>query len=277
MPYLKLLRPEQWIKNLLVFIPLFFTRGIFVESKFLSAVFVFIIFCIITGVVYIFNDLIDKKNDKKHSEKKNRPIASGSISSIGAIILMLALLVLGLGLAAYQLPQIVWLILFYILLNIIYSVYLKHIPILDILLVSSFYLLRIEVGGFATDTIISRWLILCVIFASLLLVTGKRNAEFKHEYTRPVLSQYNEPFLNQLLTLFAGLTIVSYGLYSVLGANSDLAIYSVFLVILGIIRYLFLVRDSLEIEYPEKLVVKDRIILISLIAWLIYMFIIFYK
>lgn len=277
MPLLRLLRPQQWIKNLLIFVPLFFAGGIFINAKIWSAVFAFLAFSLLASSVYVFNDIVDKDNDAKHPVKKNRPIANNQVSVAVAGILIVFLLFSGFSLILFTVPQIFWLALIYLILNILYSFYLKHVPIVDIILIAGFYLLRVEIGGLATATPLSRWLILCVIFSSLLLVIGKRSAEFKHENKRAVLFYYNENLLNQLLSISACLTIVSYGLYSVLGISSQFAVYSVFLVLLGIGRYLLLVFSSPEVEYPEKIVFKDKIIFLSFIGWIIFMFLIFYQ
>jgi decaprenyl-phosphate phosphoribosyltransferase len=154
--------------------------------------------------------------------------------------------------------------------------YLKHIAVLDILLVSSFYFIRIMVGGIAAQVPISHWLLLCIIFVSLFLIVGKRLAEFRQNEKRIVLLQYTPEFLNAMLIISATLIIISYSLYSVLVWNSDIAIFSIFLVLLGIIRYLLLIFTTDRAEYPEKVIITDKIIFMSGILWVFIMYLIIY-
>jgi 4-hydroxybenzoate polyprenyltransferase len=228
------------------------------------------------GAMYIINDILDKKADAGHPKKKNRPIASGAVSVRNAIIICLMLIVVCIFIIYFFVPSI-WPVMFtYVILNIIYSCYLKRIVIFDLLAVSAFYLLRILAGGIATSIYISHWLVLCVIFVTLFIVIGKRMSEFKHLNKREVLRYYTLDLLQHLLTLSAGLTIVSYGLYSILGSTSPWAVYSTFFVILGIFRYLFIIHTSPEAEFPEKLVISDKVILGSVLAWVVYMYLILY-
>lgn len=274
--YLRLLRPQQWVKNSLVFTAIFFAKEIFIWEKLFSTILAALVFCLVASSVYIINDFCDRENDAKHPQKKNRPLASGAISLSGAIGVLIFLLVISFGIIFLFVPQILWLILLYLSLNLFYSFYLKKIPIFDLLVISSFYLLRIEVGGLAAQAPISRWLILCIIFVSLFLVVGKRLVEYARAEKREVLHSYNEELLKQLLVISSSLSIASYGLYSILGVNSPLAVYSIFLVILGIVRYLFLIYNSQAAEEPEKLILKDSVILVTLLVWALYMFLIFY-
>lgn len=278
--YLKLLRINHWIKNFLIFTPLFFVQEIFVDDKFLSAVFAFFAFCLAASTVYIFNDINDIRVDKMHPVKKNRPLASGLISISNAWILCTVLFFSSLGISYFLIPQaLVW-ISFYLLLNIAYTIWLKKMVIFDILTVASFYLIRVLVGGMATDVVISSWLILCVFFASLLVVIGKRLGEFSQENKRGVLSQYSQEYLGQLLYISAGLTLVTYGIYTILGFHigqyPQLVIYSNIIVVLGIFRYLYLVDMKHEIEFPEKIIMKDKTLFLCLLAWVAYMFFIIY-
>lgn len=277
MTYLKLLRPRQWVKNFLIFVAIFFAKDIFIWGKLIQTIWAFVVFCLVASSVYIINDIIDKKKDRENPVKKDRPIASGQISSAKALVVWLVLLAGAMVIVFFKTPQIFWLILAYIILNFIYSFYLKNIPIFDMLLISGFYLLRIEVGGVAAGAPISRWLILCTIFVSLFVVAGKRFAESKHPNKREVLGYYTDDFLKHLLTISIGLSVVSYGLYSVLGVSSSWAVYSIFLVLLGMTRYLFLIYTSPAAEEPERLIFKDKVVLGSLGAWVIYMFFIFYR
>ena len=173
-----LLRPYSWIKNLFIFVPLFFARDFFIYEKLTNVTLAFIIFCITASSVYIINDIFDIEQDRKHDTKKNRPIASGAVSVKSAVTLFFCLLAINALLIHFFIPQIFQLVGLYFFLNILYSAYLKHIAILDLLLVSSFYYLRIMVGGIAAGVPISNWLSICIVFISLFLIVGKRLAEF---------------------------------------------------------------------------------------------------
>ena len=168
----------------------------------------------------------------------------------------------------------------YICLNFIYSIYLKHTVIFDILVISFFYLIRILAGGAAANVPISNWLILCVFFVSLVVIIGKRIGEMNQIHKREVLQNYTSDFLKQLLSISAGLTIVSYGLYGILGFrlgnHPTLVVYSIFLVVLGVFRYLYLINFSTQAEYPDKLILQDKVVFGSIVAWILFMFYVIY-
>ncbi len=272
MKYLKLIRMNHWVKNFLIFIPIIFAGDIFDFLRFERVALAFVSFCLLASAVYIINDLFDKKADSLHPTKSLRPIASGKIGASQAIFFVILFTTIAFAVSFIFIPEIIVVLLAYLALNLLYSFYFKYLPIFDILFIAGFYLIRILIGGLAGSVLISSWLVLCIVFASLLIIIGKRLGELKHENKREVLKFYNEEFLKQLLYLFAGLSIVSYGLYSALAVNSPLAVYSVFFVILGVIRYLYVSQGSDDIEYPEKMIINDRVILFSIILWLIYMF-----
>ena len=273
---LKLLRPYSWIKNLFIFVPLFFAKDFFIYAKFSTVAVAFVVFCVTASSVYIINDIFDIEQDRKHDSKKNRPLASGKVSVSSALIILGCLIIGNLFLIYFFIPQIFLLIGLYFISNILYSKYLKHLAVLDILLISSFYFIRIMIGGVAAQVPISHWLLLCMIFISLFLIVAKRLAEFRQENKRIVLQEYTPEFLNAMLVISATLIIISYSLYSVLVLDSNLAIFSIFLVLLGIIRYLFLVFTTNKAEYPDKIVIKDKIIFLSVIVWIFTMYFVIY-
>lgn len=276
MVYLKLLRPLQWIKNLFVFIPLVFARELFIPTKLGLTITAAAVFCLVASSVYIINDLFDREQDRLHPHKKNRPLAAGTVSVSQAVLIIIILLGVSIFMVLYYVPTIAVPIGVYFVLNILYSFYLKHQAIFDIVTVSFFYLLRILVGGLATSTYISRWLVLCVIFLATFIIIGKRRAELAHNHQRAVLRFYSTNFLDQLLTISAALTVVSYGIYSVLAVKSELMVYSILFVLVGIFRYLHIIHTSGAAETPEKIVLTDRILLGSVIGWLLYSGYLFY-
>ncbi len=273
---LALLRPYSWIKNLLIFVPLFFARDLFDGPKFFATAASFAAFCLSASAVYILNDISDREQDRKHSLKKDRPIASGAVTLKSALAVLGGLLAADALLIFLLVPGIWWLIGLYFLLNLLYSKYLKHEPVIDILLVSSFYFIRIIVGGVAAGTYISNWLLLCTVFVALFLITAKRLAEFGQDERRAVLSSYTPEFLKALLAISATLLVISYSLYGVLTFGSYLVILSIFPVLLGVLRYLFLVFTTHRAEYPERLVVADKVLLASGLLWIFVMYLILY-
>lgn len=276
MDYFKTLRPDHWIKNLIIFAPIFFAKEIFIMEKLESVFFTFLSFCLTASCIYILNDISDKDLDSRHSKKSARPIAAGKVGVKSALSIAV-LLLLGASLLIYfYVPQTVYIIAAYFILSLLYSLFFKHIVILDILVISFLYLLRVLAGGIASATVISNWLILCTIFVSLFLITGKRKAEFKEDNRRKVLDLYNENLLEHLLTVSVVLSIMSYSLYTILGTTKEYTIYSVFIILFGIFRYLFLIYFGNKAENPEKLLFTDKYILLSMLSWSIYMFINFY-
>lgn len=278
LPYLYLLRPYSWIKNFFVFVPIFFAHELFSVIKLIPVLYTFLIFCLTASSVYIINDIADRERDKNHSSKKHRPLPSGKVSLREAGIMLILLIITSAFLIYYLVPEIAPLIFTYFVLNLFYSLYLKHIAIVDILLVSSFYLLRIEAGGQAAQVPISAWLILCTIFLALFLIVGKRKAEIVSlDSKREVLSVYTHNFLEALLIISVTSSIISYSLYTVLVLNSPHAVYSIFFVLLGVFRYMFLTYTTNQGEYPEKAIWDDKIVLLSILGWVVFMYYIFYS
>lgn len=276
---IKLLRPHQWVKNLLVFVPIIFARELLSPQKLESAGYAFVSFSLIASAGYIFNDILDKKQDAQHPQKKNRPIASEKISKKTAGGVLAIVSILGVLVTTFLLPPKFWLVVVvYAVFNAGYSLYLKHLPILDILLVTSFYLLRVLAGGVATDTFISEWLVLVMASGALLLITGKRVSERRHPHPRAVSKNYSRDLLKQILTLATALTIITYSLYTVLGAHTNLAIYSTVFVVYGVLRYLQVLENRPALaEYPEKVFIKDKGLLAAVIGWSVYMMMVLYR
>lgn len=276
MHYFRLIRPHHWVKNLLVFVPLFFVVDFFDLEKLTSALYAFIVFSLVASSIYIINDIVDRHEDALHPRKKHRPIASQQLHISEAIGILVLFIVIASLLVYFLIPQMALVIGVYFLLAVLYSLWLKHVAIVDILLVASFYLFRIVGGGVVTDVFISRWLILCTIFVALFLVLGKRKAEFKQEKRRKVLSLYNLDFLDYSLLIMMGLAIMSYSLYSVLVIESPLGVYSIFFVLLGMFRYLLISHDPKKLEAPEDILFSDSVILVSVIGWLGFLYLIMY-
>jgi len=277
MPYLLLLRPHNWIKNFFVFVPLFFAHKIFLPEQIAKTTYAFLAFCAIASCIYIINDIADRHNDALHPKKKNRPIASGAVAQAPAWIMSGFLFSLSWLVVYYYIPAIAPIILVYFALNIAYSLYFKRVPIVDILMVAGFYVLRVSAGALAISVPISGWLLLSTIFVSLFLVTAKRKAElFSGEKTRAVLHFYTPDFLNNLLQMSAIMMLVVYSIYAVTVVGSHLAVYSIFFVLLGVLRYLYLSYSSSKAEEPESIIFSDFWIFLSLVSWIAFMSLILY-
>ncbi len=294
MPYIKVLRPNQWTKNVFVLAGLFFSKEYLnpetgVEST-LLALAGFMIFSIVSGVVYIVNDIADREADRNHPEKNKRPIASGKLKVSNAIALGIVLFT-GSIIAAYFInPMFFVITLIYFIVNIFYSFYLKHLVLFDIISVALGFILRAIAGTTIIGVYASSWFLLCTFFLALLLASSKR----RHEYitlislenkTRRVLQNYSEDLLNQIIAIASSGAVISYSLYSIQPHphlnGAEIFNYSIVnnqsqpefsqmyfpmtiaFVIFGILRYLYIVYKKGEGANPEKILFKDRGILIT--------------
>lgn len=276
MDLLRLIRVRSWVKNVFIFAPIFFGGYILNIDLFANTVLAFILFCLVSSAVYIINDLFDLDQDRKHESKRGRPLASGKVTVAQSVIICSVLFISAAVIGYIYIPEILWALALYFLFNILYSKRLKHIPIVDILCISLFFLIRIIVGGISSSVHISYWLMVCTVFLALFLIVGKRLVEFSQQEKRPVLKIYTEDFLKNLLMLTAVLVIGTYSIYAIVVLNSVLAIISIFFVLLGILRYLYLVYTSKKVEYPEKVLFQDFIVFISVAIWIFIMFCVFY-
>ena len=267
---LKLMRPVQWLKNVLILAPLVFAHQFFNYEKLGLALLGVVIFSLLASGVYIINDFFDREGDRAHPLKRRRPLAAGDISPRVAGILATGLLLLVAALTSVFFPATGLLLLAYFLLNLLYSRYLKAIPVVDVVTVAGFYLFRIIYGGLIIAVPVSAWLILCTLFLAMLIVAAKRLGE-QSRFTavgRPVLGVYSADFLKQL-TLGSGvLALISYGIYTVESTGATILLYSNLPAVAGVFRLLYLVERGSDTETPELLVFRDRVILISVLTWL---------
>ncbi len=278
--YLRLVRPEQWIKNAFVLAPLVFSRELFESGPFLTALAATGGFCLVAGAVYSINDLTDLKADRVHPVKRNRPLASGLISpaealAIAAVLVVLAFMLtanLGIG---YHIT-----LASYVGINILYSLKLKEIVLVDVFLIASGFMLRVLGGAYAIQVPVSSWIILCTLFISLFLGFGKRRAELvmggneKDTPDRKVLYHYRIGFLDQMLTISAAGAVITYALYTVAPSTlvifrTDKVIYTTVFVIFGIFRYLFLVHGQNSTDNPTLTVTTDLPILLTGLSWIL--------
>ncbi len=282
---IKSLRPKQWTKNVFILTALIFDRQLTNFPAAVRTLFGIIIFCLLSSAVYLFNDIFDKEADAVHPVKKNRPIASGRVSiplaaGIGVILAGSALT------WSFLLSFSFFLIcISYLLINLLYSKWLKHMPIIDVMIIASGFVLRIAAGV----TLIkverfSPWLYVVTTLLALFIGFGKRRAELtllstKANSHRMVFEGYSIDFLDQLITIVSGTTIVAYSLYTFSAPNLP-SNYSMMLtipfVLYGIFRYLYLVKVRETGGEPEELVLKDRPLQISILLWGLSILVIFY-
>jgi len=279
MRYLLLLRPHNWIKNFFIFVPLFFAQAIFTPELLTLATYAFLAFSALASCIYVINDIVDIERDRLHPKKKHRPLAAGLISPALGWLIALALLLIATALIVFIVPAILPVMLVYFIANLAYSFYFKQVPIVDILMVAGFYVLRVSAGALAVDVQISGWLLLATIFVALFLVIGKRKAELiasDGKDTRAVLQQYTPEFLNLLMSMSVVMMLVIYSVYTVLVLSSHRGVYSIFFVLLGVFRYLYLSYNGNETEQPEQIIFSDFWIFISAIGWIAFMYAVLY-
>ncbi|HSL87715.1 MAG TPA: decaprenyl-phosphate phosphoribosyltransferase [Ignavibacteriaceae bacterium] len=286
--YLKLFRVSQWIKNFFVFVPLLFSLHLFEEDFFITAFRAFIAFCLASSFVYVINDIVDQDADRAHPEKKNRPIASGKVSVSTALFLAALLLVfIILLMFSFNLTFNIAVIGF-LLLNILYSFWFKHIVILDVFSIAAGFALRVLGGAFAIDVEISSWLILTTMFISLFLGVMKRHSELSiapdegNSTTRKVLQYYSIDFANQMATVAAAGVIICYALYSVANRTitvfgTENLIYTTPFVVFGIFRYMYLVYKFDKGENTTRIMVTDIPMIVTIISDIIVTVLIIYK
>jgi 4-hydroxybenzoate polyprenyltransferase len=279
------MRIRQWVKNGLLFAGLIFDRQLTYLPALKTTVIGFFLFSLMSSAVYIFNDLIDLEADRQHPKKKHRPLASGDLPIPVAIAAASLFIVVALYFS-YQLSPIFALIsVVSALLNIAYSLLLKHIPIIDVIVLALFYVLRTAAGVALIDTNrFSPWIYVFTTFMALFLGVGKRRAEFAlveagNKQTRKVLEGYTAPFLDQLILIVLTLAILTYSLYTFSAPNlpeNHAMMLTIPFVLYGFFRYLYLVQVRKGGEAPEEILFSDWPIIVTLILWGSTVLLIFY-
>lgn len=296
----KVARPVHWVKNLALFGALLLTGTMFEKGLFKDVLIAFVAFSFATSATYIFNDLLDSGSDKLHPIKKNRPIASGKLPITFAIFEMAIFAVVSL-LIAYSLNNLFFALTFgYLAMQVLYSLGLKNIPVIDILIIATGFIIRVYAGALVIDAHLSVWFLLCVVSASLFLAAGKRRSEMnliegESGLTRKSLTKYSRELLNSYVTMFGNATWMSWSLYTffespkatldfwmVLAEVSrattinKLMMLTIPIVIFGIMRYEALIFEG-KSEAPEKLLLTDKALLIAVTLWLVVVYWIMYS
>lgn len=269
--YLKLIRIKHYLKNLLIFFPLFFSGNLFNVLQFVKVLFAFLSFCFSCSIIYIINDINDKEKDKLHEKKKHRPIASGMVSVKEAYIIIFILFIL--SIAFLLLSKINLLnglyILFYVILNILYSFGLKNVPLLDITILVSGFLIRVLFGGAIINVEISNWLYLTVISMAFYLVIGKRRNEITNQKknTRSVLKYYTKQFLDKNMYVCLSLAIVFYSLWTMdYNGGKTALIWTVPIIILICMKYSMNIESDGDGD-PTEILYSDKMLLILILLY----------
>lgn len=279
-PYLifRSMRPKQWTKNLIVFAPLLFSQNLLNPPFVFKALTAFIIFCVISGCIYILNDLIDLEQDKKHPVKSKRPLASGNLKPETARIVLVMLLILSLCSAVMfcNLPFII-IAAVYVVLQLLYSAYLKHVVIIDVFCIAAGFLLRVAAGAEVLQVTFSTWLFICTILLALFLALSKRRHELllledNAVHHRKILFEYSPDLLDQMISIVTTATVIVYILYTISQETvekfgTDNLKYTTPFVLYGIFRYLYLIHQKNEGGSPEKVLLNDRPLLYAVLLY----------
>jgi 4-hydroxybenzoate polyprenyltransferase len=271
------MRPRQWVKNLFVFPAVIFSQNLF-TPLFWPALEAFAIFCCLSGAIYLINDVADADKDRLHPVKRRRPVASRALPRSAAGAIGVALLAASLALAFRLAPRFALVALAYGVLLVAYSAWLKHLVILDVLTVAVGFVLRAVAGAAAVDVDISGWLVICTVLIALFLALGKR----RHEYLtlegdaaahRPILAEYSEGFLDQMIAVVTASTVTAYALYTmspetVAKFHTRLLPLTLPFVLYGVFRYLYLLYRRELGGNPSDLLLSDRGLLINSLLWI---------
>ncbi|PRR80230.1 Decaprenyl-phosphate phosphoribosyltransferase [Clostridium liquoris] len=277
---IQIMRPKQWIKNAFVFAALVFS-GKFVEIPLLIInIKTFILFCLTSSTIYILNDLVDVEKDKLHPEKRNRPLPSGRISKKTAITLDILIFVIVVLLSIKD-TKLFFILLTYLVLNVLYSFKLKNVVIIDVMIITFGFVLRVEAGSVSTNIPISPWLILCTILLSLFLALNKRKSELitlknKSGSHRKILEEYSIEFIDSMLTIVTPSILMAYCLYTFSSVQSKSMMLTIPFVLYGIFRYQYLMYKKNIGGKPEDIFTKDIPFLINIVLWIISVLVIIY-
>lgn len=268
------LRVRQWTKNLLLFAGLLFSASLGDPTRWLEAVAAFTAFCAVSSASYLVNDVCDAERDRLHPRKRLRPIARGSISRRAALAAAAALALFGLALAAAIGPVTVAILAGFAAVQLAYSVRLKHVAFVDVLVIATLFVVRAAAGAQAIDVRISPWLLVCTALLALFLGLSKRRAELRlqppgSDLARPSLTAYRRVPVDRLMSVVAAATVLAYGLYVATSPEAAELAVTVVLVVSAVARYLMLVRRRGEGEEPERLLLHDRPILLAVIGWVL--------
>lgn len=284
-------RPYQWVKNLIIFAALIFSQHFTNQSLFLIVVLGFVAFCLLSGGIYIFNDIVDLETDKVHPAKRKRPLALGELSVTAASTACGVFVLAGMGLSLLVGPSFAGVAAVYLILSILYSLFLKRIIILDVMIISIGFVLRAIAGvealrGHVGSIDLSPWLLVCTLFLALFMGFGKRRHEIsvldeKATEHRSTLGEYSHDFLDGLIYALMAATIISYSIYTIWPAtvakfHSRNMVLTIPFVVYGIFRYTFLVTQKEKGGNPSELLLHDVPLIATIVLWFLSVIIILY-
>ena len=282
---LKTMRPKQWAKNVFLLAAIVFDRKLTNTDAMFHTLAGVVIFSLVASVVYIVNDIADVEADRQHPTKHERPIAAGELSITVAWISAIVLLLIAFPTAIWLSPGFALIAFLYLVLNLIYSKWLKHVVLLDIILLASLYVIRVAAGVALIDVVrFSPWIYIFTTFLALLMGTGKRRAELSEiadgpNAQRRVLDGYTLGFLDQLITLASGMTIITYSMYTFSAPNvpeNHAMMLTIPFIIYGIFRYQYLLQVKGIGSAPEELVLADRPLQLAIALWGLAVLVVFY-
>ena len=270
------MRPRQWTKNALIFAALIFSQHLFQLDYFLKSLAGFFLFCLVSGSIYIFNDLLDIENDKTHPTKKERPITAGRISRVQAISISILGSVSGIIIAFFLNLGFGILTVGYLILQLLYTIGLKKIVLIDVFVIAIGFVIRAVAGALIIEVEISPWLLICTLLLSLFLALSKRRHELglveEGVNSRSVLDSYSHDLLDQMINIVGAGTVISYALYTMADATitkfgTDKLIYTLPFVLFGIFRYLYIVHKKNEGGSPEKVLLTDIPLIVNILLY----------
>ena len=280
--YISALRPKQWIKNLIVLAPLIFSRNLFRPDMAGLSFLALGVFCLLSGAVYVFNDIVDYRQDRAHPIKRNRPIASGRIPRRGALAFGMVVAAVGLSIAVLTDMSFFWVCLAYTGLMVFYSLGLKHMVVLDVLIISIGFVLRAMAGveilkNMDPGVVMSPWLLVCTLFLALFLGFSKRRSELdllahKAGLHRKSLEDYSKEFLDAMIAVVTAATVIAYAIYTIWPGtvekfNTRNLIYTIPFVVFGLFRYMYLVIMKNEGGSPSEILVSDAPLVVDIVLW----------
>lgn len=275
------LRPHHWIKNFFVFAALIFAVKFTDVSAIEKSLAAFALFCLASSGVYLLNDVIDYKRDQEHPLKRNRPIAAGRLPRPAAIIISVILILISVILSSFISYLLSLILASYIILNLLYSLYLKNLIILDVISIALGFVLRVMAGAMAINVIFSPWLLLCTFFLTLFLAIGKRKNELVclgGSEGRGVLASYSIDLLNQMNMVVLPSTLIAYTLYTFNSWHSQWLILTVPVVLYGLFRYLYIIdKKRASDDGPTDDLLLDRPLQLTVLVWVILVFVILSK
>ncbi len=282
---LRTMRPKQWAKNVFLLAAIVFDRKLTNSDAMLNTILGIIVFSLVASVVYIINDIADADADRQHPIKRERPIAAGKLPLQVAWAAAILLLLVSFPVAIWLSPAFAFIALLYLILNLFYSKWLKHVVLLDIILLASLYVIRVAAGVALIDVVrFSPWIYIFTTFLALLMGTGKRRAELSEiadgpNAQRRVLDGYTLSFLDQLITLASGMTIITYSMYTFSAPNvpeNHAMMLTIPFIIYAIFRYQYLLQVKGTGSAPEELVLADRPLQLAIALWGLTVLVVFY-